>query len=280
MLKLRFSVFLCCALALAGDSIVIADIDPQLIVDHFAGVGVSEWWFTGNGSDAYETVLQRSNASGTVPNLSAYSSRTTVSQGQGATGLYSFSLNPGAGTGSQGYAVLNYDASTGTTNSLSGSALTVGAAWLYAQYAQAESGAFHGIFRYDASASTRREDAGLLRDAINLLLTANDVSEIRNAAYGNKFLAAMLDVRDADYWMRTYNVVQGDATIGDLAVFVMNLTYTNGSGGTQDFLFVAEARYQGINAVPEPASLLLWSFGAIGAFGFGCRRKRRIIALA
>lgn len=277
---LKTSVLIVVAIVIANSGSVFADITPSEIVAKFNGLqdgngwsfsttihgelGDTEWLFSTNGDLVDET---------TTPDLSVYTGATSTTDGT----FYTFCANnvvtiPNGDI--SGYALLNYDPTTGETKNISGVALTVGAAWLYSQYAQ---GALDG-FRYDPDVNTagseRYEDALLLRETL-LLVTTVTAEEIGNAASTNKFVRALLNANPStDYWVETYDVNKFYSEIGNIAVFVMNLT--SGTGGTgeeyQDMYYATVVDYGG--EAPEPTTLLLWVLGSIGTLGVGYCRKR------
>jgi len=250
-------------LAFANIGAALADFNPQTIVDNFNGSGGAVWNYSSNNSGASEMIFS-ARGSGSPPSLSAYS---PVARENRDDSFFSFMIQPG-NKDSNGFARLSYDATDGATRNSGNTAITVGVAWLYTQYA---TGAFasNGLLRTN-NANVRRTDADELAAAINLLMTGN------TAASGNKFVQAMLRANtEATYWTAAYNVNSRYNEIGDYAVFAMNLVNSSGDivAGNQSFLYVTTANYSSMSAVPEPASLLMWTLGGIGAFGFGYRRK-------
>jgi len=58
--------------------------------------------------------------------------------------------------------------------------------------------------------------------------------------------------------------------IGDYSVFVMDVYLGNGDV-SQDFIYIAKVN--GVPHLPEPATILLWTLGTAGAFGYARKRS-------
>ena len=267
MKTLRFSTFLACALAVVSYGVALADLTPQQIKTQFDGLGANGWSF--NSSQSPEKVFSATNAA-SVPDLSAYIASTRGSGGTANYSFYSFCANGALGSTASGTATLSYNPTTGVSQNASGGVLSVGAAYLYKQYATGQLASFdYATLPQNAPRST---DASLLASALSILMTRN-VTTINNAVPTNKYIAAMLQVNTAAYWANTYSLNQRYAEIGDYAVFIMNIRNASGAS-TQDFFYVAKADLGDGGQVPEPATLLLWSLGSIGTVGVGYYRQR------
>ena len=182
--------------------------------------------------------------------------------------FHSFCVEPNVGSvASSGTAKLNFIDGNSTRTDSDGKAVSVGTAFLYQQFA---TGAFTSdLYNYDNS-SQRSTDSGLLLAALRNLMSPQAGLNWT----GNKFLTYLLAINsDQSYWTSVYNPAQYYEDIGNYAVFVMNISSTSGVSGYQDFLYIAKADY-GNAAVPEPATVLLWSLGSLGVFGASQYRKR------
>ena len=274
----QFSVLLAVALTAMCSGGLRADFNAQIVVDNFAGAGQSTWTFNStNQPGGYERSFYHN--SGIVPNRGAFAVNSTGFYGtQAGTNLfYSFCVNQNINTvATAGTATLNYNAATGVTQNASGQALTVGAAWLFQQYATGYLAGFS--YNNMVGAGTRfSRDTNLLQSAINLLMSGGDI-----IGSTNTFVQAMLQANSsASYWLGTYNVNQRYNEIGDHAIFVMNIR-NNGGVANQDHLYIVQANYGGGGSsdVPEPASLLLWTLGGLGLAYTSRARNRRLKKLA
>ena len=269
MKTLRFSAIMVCAMTMVSYGVALADLTPQEIKTYFDGLGPNGWGFS--SSQSPEKVFTASNAA-RVPDLSAYIASTRGGGGTANYTFYSFCANGAIGATASGNAKLSYDSATGLSKNANGGVLTVGAAYLYSQYATGQLAGFD-YASLPQTGTRGASDAPLLASALGTLMTGN-VTSITNAASSNKYLAAMLQYRTADYWATAYNLNQRYDEIGDYAVFIMNITNSSGQS-TQDFFYVAKANLGGGgDQVPEPATLLLWSLGSVGVAGVGYCRKR------
>jgi hypothetical protein len=247
----KFSALLAVVFTVICSGIVRADLTPSEIVSQFNGT--NGWAFTATSLATPRTFTAVNSSH--VPNLSAYASGT----------LNSFCVNSSIGTvvtTSGGVARLNYDATTGRTQNASGVALSVGGALLYQQYAAGE-----------------LPDVGTVSALAMAIRDLNSVTSISSISWTTGYYAYLLTINvDKNYWIGNYNVNQYYEEIGNYAVFIMNI-WTNGGTVAQDHLYVAGADYSGGSGdVPEPATLLLWTLGGVGALGINHYRKRSKIA--
>lgn len=238
-----------------------ADMDAQAIVDAFnSASGGTQMLF--NYSYNYEVnVAQRSGYE--FADTSAYAAGVT-----GSSNYYrTFCVEPTVGAYSQMGATLNYADNKSTTSS--GYSLSVGAAYLYSQFA---AGTLDG-YNY-ANTSARSTSSSNLLTAIRGLMGINTLS------WTNVFASHLLTINnDKSFWTQSYDPNQFYDVIGDYSVFVMNCYSSTGANG-QDFLYVASAKNG--SDTPEPASVILWTLGSIGAFGAArkARKRREKLALA
>jgi PEP-CTERM motif. len=158
--------------------------------------------------------------------------------------------------------------------------LTLGAAYLYKEFA---AGTLTG---YNYTGANHARDAALLQDAIwyltghtSYLAVTTNVSTIWTE---NKFLATLNTIGGYN-WSEIYDPGQSyTGLMNDYRVFIMqNTTEVANSGGMgilsttiyrQDVLYVAKGG--GGSDVPEPASILLWTLGSLGAAGVAYRKRR------
>jgi PEP-CTERM putative exosortase interaction domain len=188
---------------------------------------------------------------------------------------------------------LHYDAASGTSKTDEGKALTMGAAILYKMYVTGE-------IKFSTTADDAEKEK--LRDTIrgfmsvmytdpNSRKTTNYYEKfIQNTAAwsNNRFLMQLLNAVQAsgipagmtaqEYLMSSYDPGQSYDLMGDYSVFVMRTTSTDGKIASQDFLILLE--HEGSPDVPEPATLLLWTLGGLGAAGTSWARKRRLAKAA
>jgi hypothetical protein len=154
---------------------------------------------------------------------------------------------------------LSYNGVTGETKNASGVALSVGGALLYQQYATGE-----------------LPNAGTLSTLATAIRALNSATSITSITWTTGYYAYLLTINDdRNFWIGNYNVNQYYEEIGNYAVFIMNIWTTTG-GVAQDHLYVARVDYGGGGSsdVPEPATLLLWTLGGVGALGANRWRKR------
>ena len=295
MRKIQLSTLLVLALMVVSGGMVRAELTPSQIVDRFNSFGPHGWSFAVAATATGETIFTG------YPNFDvagAYCSWTS----SGSNSFRSLCIETGYGIQAE-TATLSYFNGNSTVRASDGYAVSVGAALLYKQYATGEFAS--NLYNY-ASVSQRTADTTLLLSTLRSLLTPTPghFSEGSLDWTGNKFLAYLLTVNnDKDFWTGKYNPGQYYNVIGDYAIFVMNLSlYTETCQGGQfnDFLYIAKADYGnsggggdngggngnggggdngggngngGGSGVPEPATLLLWSLGSLGAFGMNRYRR-------
>jgi len=106
---------------------------------------------------------------------------------------------------------------------------------------------------------------------------------------GNKYLQYLLNIRDdKNYWANDYNTNLRYSELGKFAVFLMEIdggsaqshfyvTYASHTGNYEDGNGNGDGNDNDDGHAPEPTTLLLWTFGGIGALGFRhyCKRSAK-----
>ncbi len=221
-----------------------------------------------NDGRGYYYTVSTSLGRWVMTNVEGYEQADFSAYGPSTSGenfAYSFCVEPIIGTGARHVSQLNYDGNS--TKTSEGNALTVGAAYLYANFA---SGMLDG---YDYESPSYYGDSDLI-GSLHSVMGLDD----RLSWSTSEYLTAMLDVNpDQSYWEQTYDPGRFYDEIGDYSVFVMNNTDEYGTN-TQDFLYLAG--YEGGSpetgsATPEPASMLIVGTGIAGLGLIGRRRKKK-----
>lgn len=258
--KIFFQAIVFLFIAVVATGVARADMNAQATVDAFnSASGGSQMVFT--YSYNYEVNLtQRSGYS--FADTSAYEDGVT-----GSSNYYrTFCVEPNVGAYTMMGATLNYENGKSTTSS--GYSLSVGAAYLYSQFA---AGSLEGYTYNNTSARSTSSS--------NLLSAIRGLMGISTLSWTNAFTNYLLTINsDKNFWTQTYDPNQYYDVIGDYSVFVMNCySSTNGANG-QDFLYVASAKDS--SDTPEPASVLLWTLGSFGALGAARRARKQREKLA
>jgi len=161
-----------------------------------------------------------------------------------------------------GLGKLNYDETTGLSKTSEDNILSLGAAYLYKEFATS----------LTPLGLTGNIDAAEFVRAIRVLMGITIVSDWDE----NIYLHTLITInKSKDYWSKPYHANQWYSEIGDYCVFVMNVTDTSGLKQGQDFLYIAPA--EGLPVIPEPATFLLWTLGGMGLLGNSLARKRRLV---
>ena len=283
-----FSVLLAAVLTAMSSGVLRAEFfTASEIVARFNALGPDGWSFVTGGSGTERPFFPPTPA-GAMPDVSAYASSLGP---YGTPVIFSMSMGSGSEV-SSGTAKLNYDATTGKTRNSDGTALSVGAAVLYQHYAAVtlNSCAGYNIFDYSFLPNTwqRSSDASLLLSAMVALNLADSANSVDWTS--NKYLQYLLNIKnDGDYWVLDYNTNLRYSELGNFAVFMMEI---DGEVFAQSPLYVTYASHldnygDGSSGngdgnenghAPEPATLLLWSLGSLGALGFRQYRKQSIKA--
>lgn len=245
---------------------VLADFNAAGFVAGFNSLNNGYGYrFSHSSTNLEDTLIQ---ASGTQNiDKSAYNASLSTT---GSNYIRSFCIEPSQIMTSIYNGKLNYNSATGQTKNSEGKALNIGVAYLYSQFAAGTL----ADYRYmetenNGSGSNRGADAAYLKLAIQQLLGYQGSPEWGT----NAFLGQLLQINsDRNYWLSSYDPNQYYDVIGDYAVFAMNV-YTSGGVGRQDFLYVTKTDNGNGGDVPEPATILLWSLGGLGATAASWRKR-------
>ena len=262
MKKLQLSTLLAVAVTVIGTGMIRAELTPNEIVNNFNSIGTYGLSFSSGGISGTNERLFTGPAGQDISGAYFNGTSTAVNT------FHSFCVEPNVGSvASSGTAKLNFTGGNSTRIDSDGKAVSVGTAFLYTQFA---TGAFTSSLYNYTNSSQRTSDSSLLLTTLRSLMSPQGTINWTS----NKFLAYLLTINsDQSYWTGVYNPAQYYDEIGNYAVFVMNIHNTSGTGQYQDFLYIAKADY-GKGAVPEPATVLLWSLGSLGVFGVSQYRKR------
>ena len=228
--------------------------------------------------------LQLINAPTTnqIPDLSAYTSNTA-----GSNWFRTFCVTPeisfapsGSNSGKLNYTNGNsmtataYDSSY---NQIPSMALSLGAAYLYKQYA---TGALN--YSYTDTGTAHYNDARDLQVMIWYLMGRNTVDgvDIASTITTNKYY---IDLTTGAFAQAGYTLTDAKAAynvdsnynglMGDYKVFVMNteaLLSRSGQAVRQDVLYIAKSG----GVTPEPGTLAIWALGSLGFIGCSACRQR------
>jgi hypothetical protein len=231
----------------AGLSLAVSDVAKADISDVVVQFGTKKLTFTSTG-DQYKLT---NTGTGTL-DLSAY---TNASSHSGNASFTTFCVEPDSTvtSGSTYNAVLNYNTVTGYTSNTTNTVLKNGAAWLYNQYAT------------NSAYSLNSAQYTTFKEAIKIL--NGQVAWNTSNTYVQAFLSAGFNQTQA---LANY-MVGNSLFTGSNSVFVVQLTTTTG-GEVQDFIYVAGTPS---SSTPEPATVLLWSLGSLGALGMSYLKRRR-----
>ena len=173
-------------------------------------------------------------------------------------------VEPDVAVVSLGLGLLNYDTVNGISQTTLGQVLSLGAAFLYKQYATGE------------LVVSSQADMAAYYAAMQVLM-----GNTTGVSWGsNPYLSSLLDrTSDNSYWMNVYKPAQSYTEIGNFCVFVMEVTDSSMSGNSQNFLYISSGNKPPF-PVPEPATLLFWSLGLGLGGSWWVRQRRRLKKLA
>ena len=236
-----------------------ADFDARNIQENFDAMNSGDdFIFTFKADSQGGDILTSANGKDDV-DVTAYNMQSGRSGFDSSQQSYfrTFCVEPGATVreGEVLIGTLSYElkGSEMVTQTTEGNELTLGAAILYKEFAVGN-----------------RSAVGL-RDAILVLMGINS----SNNWGTNEHLAYLWGIAsDSDVWTVNYDPAQYHAMIGDYCVFIMDVVSATDRRDRQDFLYIAKVNTS--TDVPEPASILLWTLGGLGAVGTSWARKRRM----
>ena len=276
---LQTIVFLC--FVAAATSLARADWDAEAFVKQFNNMNGSGQGFyfvypdDNPNIDHYPYAPELTTAKGYKSvNVDAYAPGITgITNGQ--VYFKSFCVEPEteAGlrkadkkTGNTLIGTLNYSGNKTTVIGGNGKSLTVGAALLYKLYATGE------LANYTVNYKNS-DPENVIQSAIRHLMNISPSkyalnTDIRNLLYNLTGITTLAGLQASYDPGKTYDYM------GDYSVFVMNVKTADTKIATQDFLYLVEHPK---TDVPEPATLLLWTLGSLGALG-SARRARKQLA--
>ena len=239
------------------------------IVSNFNGLNGGQGFVFDNQTlgNGYEQRLTTTSSNSNV-DTSAYYSLI------GGTNFFqTFGIQPGNSTvANSGTALLNYNAATGTTTNADGTALTFGAAYLYAKYSSG------GLLVTD-------DRAYEFYVALNTLTGYYPSS---NWSTNTFLLELRARESDMNFWTRSYDPGLMYSEIGNYSVFVVRITDWDDSSA-QNVLYIAKSTGPTAppwgdepplpGGVPEPTTLLLWTIGGLwlsGTSWFGHRNRIKL----
>ena len=237
--------------------------------------GIDTTGFYGSKSGEIRLV----NAGNQTPDLLAYKIGTTANVGTGTNFHFqTFCVAPEliSNTSEPLQSQLNYNSNQ--TITFNGTALTLGVAYLYKEFA---AGNLTG-YNYDYG-TNRVTSAVLLQDAIWHLMGLQGQDRIDFMAdpstdwNNNNFLSYLKNTYPTIDWLEIYDPANNyNGLMGSTKVFVMNVSggdddpwWKEGASVRQDVLYVTN--------VCEPATILLWTFGSLGAAGVFHRKRRKTL---
>ena len=251
-------------------STVQAQLTATEIVSNFNGLNGGQGFVFDNQTlgNGYEQRLTTTSGNSNV-DTSAYYSLI------GGTNFFqTFGIQPGNSTvANSGTAMLDYNAAAGTTTNADGTALTFGAAFLYAKYTSG------GLLVTDDMAYE-------FYVALNTL-----TGDLPSSNWSTNDFLRELRARESNmnYWTRSYDPGLMYSEIGNYSVFIVRVS-DEFDFSTQNVLYIARSTGPAAppwngepppppNSVPEPAMLLFWTFGGLwlsGTSWFGHRNRIKL----
>ena len=219
------------------------------------------------------TAVSRSDFASTA----AYSSKTS---GTSYFSTFCVELDQNISKNTQYYGSLSYNETTGETKSTNGKVLTLGAAYLYQQFATGALTAQGYAYNYTGTTNNHISTAVMLQNAIHFL--TNPSQGMKKWDNDNIFLSYLLKIHNnQDYWRTNYNLNQAYTDtwlaedFSEYAVFVLQVgTGVDKTKDTvQDQLYMTKVS-RSSGDVPEPATMLLWLMGGLSALGYAKKRRK------
>ena len=254
---------------IAAGASAFADLNAQAIVSAFnnlnptqpaAQQGYNFTYFAQAGGNSMQVTTGRDRA-----NLTAYTS-TFASDGNNYFRSFCVETLESISNGTNYIGKLNLQADGRTKTTESGTYLSLGAAYLYKEFATQLNPL--GAGNMNATLITAMQDA--------IHMTMGLASWNSSNTYIQRLMAQN---NSQSYWMQDYYTTREYAEIGSYSVFVMNVTTLSGAAA-QDQIYIARASVVPPGVVPEPATMLLWSIGGMGLVGSSWARQRRMKKLA
>lgn len=233
-------------LAAVMNESAFADLNANEFVSRFNSLnGGAGYFFTNepNGN------LHKLIAIGDTADTSAYASNVS-----GSDWFYTLCAEPGAVNEPNSVGTLNY--SNNITQNSEGAVLTLGAAYLYKQFATG------ALYEYDYNTTTH--SFSLVKSLQNAMQVITNITNWGNDTYLKQLLAVN---GDQSHWTQTYDPGKRYDELGEHSVFVMNVvSTTDATENPQDFLYLAKAASL-YTQVPEATMLLFWTLGALALGG-------------
>lgn len=278
----RFFTLLAVGLLALFPVSAFADLATQQIVTNFNSMNNGKGYlFQSTTSNNYFGQFSGENRlvnQGTdTPDLSGYSIGVTANNGTGTNFYFqTFCVEPERTLYENEVTSgkLNYNESAGTSTTSYGNSLKLGVAYLYMKFAD---GSLSG-YNYTLGTS-RANSAVLLQDAIWFLMGKTDNLIVSTTNWTtNAFLQQLYNLNsDVNYWLAAYDPSSNyGGLMEDAKVYVVQTSFDSLLRSPelvrQDVLYVTRT---GGGDVPEPASILLWTLGSLGAAGAAYRKRRK-----
>ena len=135
--------------------------------------------------------------------------------------------------------------------------LTIGAAYLYKAYITGE------------LANAGITDPYVIRESIQILMNYGAITNLDNSIHN--WLSHYSDLRYIHLWQQDYDPAESYSFMDGYHVFVLNVSDASDKS-SQDFLYIT--REPPTVHSPEPATILFWTLGTIGAVGYVGRHRR------
>jgi len=239
------------------------------IVNNFNDLNGGQGYVFENQTVGIDNVQRLTTSSGSNSNVDLSAYHPFI----GSTNFFqTFCIQPDSMNAvNNGTAKLDYNSTSGTTTTSNGTILTYGAAYLYTKYATGALVVTDGMaYEFYVALNTLTGDFSSDNWSSN-----NFLRELRNME------------SDTNYWTRNYNPGLIYSEIGNYSVFVVRMTDSY-DFSTQNVLYISRSTgptappwtdVPPLSGVPEPAMLMLWTFGGWGltvTSWFRNRNKKRL----